>query len=306
MPSSYLLLLATYTLTHTFSHEFVLDDNFDYIENSNIRLGIDLSRGGAIGYLSAASNNINVVNIADMGREIQLSFYAGPNPFCASWNNSPWPWNPIGAGDVHGNTGKILSMSKNAENTSIHIITQPLQWPCDNVKCECTFERYIELKGQRVDVMAILHNNRSDHKDYGEYNQELPAVYSIGTLYKLYTYNGSKPWTNDTLVRYSTYPNTPWTPVAFPATENWAAMINDENWGMGVVNFGSDRFLGGFAGTPDQGGATDENTGYIAPTDRVDLKWDITYTYNFSVVLGYLEDIRKIVYSMHDEMTSEL
>ena len=74
---------------------FELDDTFEYIENDNIRLGIDKSRGGAIGYLSAASNNINVINIHDMGREVQLSFYAGPDPFCADWNGSPWPWNPI-------------------------------------------------------------------------------------------------------------------------------------------------------------------------------------------------------------------
>ena len=198
------------------AHDFELDDTFRYIENNNIRLGIDMDRGGAIGYLSAASNNINVINIHDMGREVQLSFYAGPTPFCASWNGSPWPWNPIGAGDNHGNKGKILSLE--STNTSFHIITRPLQWPCNNVQCNCTFERFITLNGQRADVKAILHNNRTDHKDYGKYGQELPAVYSIGKLYQLWTYNGSTPWTKAPLVRYSTSPNTPWHPGAFPAT----------------------------------------------------------------------------------------
>ena len=186
-------------------------------------------------------------------------------------------------------------------NTSFHIITQPLQWPCNNVKCECLFERFITLNGQRADVTAILHNNRSDHKDYGKFGQELPAVYSIGTLYKLYTYNGSDPWNNKPVVQYSTAPNVPWHPGAFPATENWAALINDENWGMGVANFDTTTFLGGFAGTPNQGGATDSNTGYIAPNMKLDLTYDITYKYNFTLILGYLDDIRKIVYNMHDE-----
>eukprot|EP01084_Bolivina_argentea_P319403 554003_1 len=280
---------------------FELDDNFRYIENSNIRLGIDMDRGAAIGYLSAASNNINVVNIADMGREIQLSFYAGPAPFCASWNGSPWPWNPIGAGDVKGNKGKILLLEQ-PTNTSFHIITKPLQWPCNNVECECTFERIITLNGQRVDVVATLHNNRSDHKDYGAVGQELPAVYSIGTLYQLWTYNGSSPWTNDTMVRYSTAPNNvPWHPGIFPATESWAAMINDVNWGMGVVNLDTTQINGGFSGTPDKGGATDENCGYLAPYAKVDLTWNTQYTFKFSVILGYLDDIRKIVYDLHAE-----
>ena len=237
--------------------------------------------------------------------------------------------NAQGAGDVKGNTGKILSLER-PSNTSLHIVTLPLQWPCDNVPCECTFERVISLNGQRVDVTAILHNNRSDrkenknhpqhksdsadfahkmyllrsdHTDYGPHTQELPAMYSIGTLYRLLTYNGSAPWTNGSLSEYSTAPYTPWHPGNFPATEHWAAMINDEDWGMAMVNFGTGTFKGGFNGQPDKGGTADDDCGYIAPIDSVDLTWDIQYKFKFSLVLGYLHDIRSIVYEMHENST---
>lgn len=39
-------------------------------------------------------------------------------------------------------------------------------------------------------------NNRSDHTDYGQFGQELPAVYTISPLSELVTYNGSQPWQN--------------------------------------------------------------------------------------------------------------
>ena len=55
------------------------DDSFTYIDNGVVKLGIDMGRGGAIGYFSASGSKTNIVNCHDMGREIQLSFYAGPN-----------------------------------------------------------------------------------------------------------------------------------------------------------------------------------------------------------------------------------
>ena len=55
------------------------EDSFTYIDNGVVRLGIEMGRGGAIGYFSASGSKTNIVNCHDMGREIQLSFYAGPN-----------------------------------------------------------------------------------------------------------------------------------------------------------------------------------------------------------------------------------
>lgn len=297
-----LYTFVTVTFWYIMISTITASDNFQYISNDNIKLGIDLTRGASIGYLSSSTNSINIINDHDMGREIQQSYYAGPTPYdnCTFLNNE-WPWNPIGAGDINGNSGKILQI-ETPTPTSLHTEMQPLQWACDNVACNCTFEQYIKLNGQRIDVTAILHNHRIDKNDYGAYSQELPAVYTIGTLYQLWTYNGSKAWTNDSLVQLSTYPNTiPWTPGDFKATENWAAFVNDENWGLGIVNFNTQIINGGFFGTTDSGNSQSDNCGYLAPTMNVDLTYNITYVYNYSLVLGYLNDIRKIVYQLHSE-----
>ena len=63
----------------------------------NCRLTRVTARPGSIGYFSSLTasdpaHRVNVINKHDMGREIQLSFYAGPNPF-----NPPTPKYPQGA-----------------------------------------------------------------------------------------------------------------------------------------------------------------------------------------------------------------
>ena len=124
-------------------------DHFEFIDNGVIRLGVDTDRGGVIGYLAPSGNRVgNVINDHDMGREVQLAFYAEPsfyNPPTAKYpkgacNKSKldkyiWtkfgkharPWAPIGAGDTDGNRAAILSQSR--DNTTLNITTRPLQWP---------------------------------------------------------------------------------------------------------------------------------------------------------------------------------
>ena len=253
----------------------VKDDQFTYIDNGVIRVGVDLTRGGAIGYLAASGDpDNNVINCHDMGREVQMSFYAAPtvyNPPTADYpkgacdhlfQDQPWPWNPIGAGDVDGNHGQILSLS-NPTTNSVHVVTRPLQWACHNVSCECTFEQLITLdgtpSGTGVQVTATLHSSRSDTYTPAPMDQELPAVYSIAPLYRIVTYNGTQPWTGGDTVEFAPQ----WPGFRFSGTENWAALVNTDGWGLGVVNRDTTSFNGAFSGTPGSGGPTSSSTGYI-------------------------------------------
>jgi hypothetical protein len=248
-----------------------------------------MARGGSIGNIAASNSPAdNVVNYHDMGREIQLSFYAGPNPYNPPTSEYPdgacdrlfggvtWPWNPIGAGDIDGNSGQILSFSKNS--TVWHIVIRPLQWACHNVSCECIFEQMGVLDANGVTLTSTLHNHRSDKAVYPASHQELPAVYTNGLFYRLLTYDGSKPFTNDpALVEYVTGFRGPgaeggaWILGEFTPTEHWAALLNQDNFGLGVVNLEAPTFLGGFAGAKGSGGSLDSPTGYIAPVKAVQL-----------------------------------
>ena len=229
-----------------------------------------------------------------MGREIQLSFYAGPNFYnpdgkCNKlFRGQKWPWNPIGAGDVKGNHGAVLSRTVQSDN--IHIVTKPLQWACDNVPCECEFERNITLGGPAgtgAKVEVTLHNHRADTTVYPPMSQELPAVYSNGPFYRLVTsenglikeYNAS----------FDTSKPFPWIPGHFVADENWAALVNAEGFGMGVVNFDTINFIGGFSGKKGTGKSHDASTGHA----RANTFTAANVKIRTRLVLGNIDTIRR-------------
>lgn len=85
-------------------------------------------------------------------------------------------------------------------------------------------------------------------------------------------------------------------------TENWAAFVNNGKWGLGVVNFDTDQIIGGFNGEKNNGDTGSANCGYLAPTKSVQLPYNVHYVYNYSLILGYVDDIRSIVYQLHDEL----
>ena len=280
------------------------------ISNGVIELGIDLQRGGSITYLSEYNKNLSVINIHDMGREVQLSFYSGPDdyePFpgsqaCnTSWRRGLWPWNPIGAGDVTGNTGQVLDVRVNDNGTSMYVKSKPLQWACKNVSCECFFEKWITLDGPTASVKASLTNFRSDKTAYSGHGQELPAVYTTGYLHRLFTYSGAEPFSNAPPKELPAGPNSP---NAFLATEHWAAMLDADEWGLGVYQPEATQMLGRFFGDPGTGGPTDDATGYIAPINVEILDWNIVYNFTFYLILGKLETIRSTVYQLSKNLTT--
>lgn len=46
----------------------------------------------------------------------------------------------------------------------------------------------------------------------------------------------------------------------FFATEHWAALVDDDDWGLGVIHPGVVRFIGGFHGKANTGGLEDGPT----------------------------------------------
>ena len=308
------LLVFVHSNSKLEQYQFATD--FKTIDNGVIELGIDLQRGGSITYLSQSKKNFSIINIHDMGREVQLSFYAGPANYepspgsqsCnTSWRHGEWPWNPIGAGDIVGNTGQVLDLQIDNNSHSMYVKSKPLQWACNNVSCECTFEKWISLNGTTATVKASLTNARSDKTFYHGQGQELPAVYTTGYLHRLFTYDGTEPFTNAPMKELPAGPNSP---NAFLATEHWAAFVDDDEWGLGVFQPEASQMLGRFVGDhPGTGacidpGPTDDATGYIAPINEEILDWNIEYNFTFYLILGNLDTIRSEAYDLGKNLPS--
>jgi hypothetical protein len=275
------------------------------IDNGRIRLGVDLARGGAITELSESSSGANLVNNHsganlvnnhDLGRQIQMSFYADPRPYVENGKapEAHWAhlgWNPIQSGDAYGNGSRVLEFSQTA--TSLFVKCVPLQWPLERAPADCTFEMWVDLEANRARLRCRLTNARRDHNRYPARHQELPAVYTNGSYHRLVTYAGPRPFTGEPVETIPQMPTGgfPWT--YWLGTEGWAALVDESGHGLGIHSPETIHFVGGFSGTPGAGGTQDPQTGYVAPLLDEILDHDITYEYRATLIVGSLDEIRR-------------
>ncbi len=279
-------------------------ETMNYLDNGNIRLGINLDLGGSITYLADAKEKNNIINNHDWGRQIQMSFYSGPNPFTPNGKqpSTTWAglgWNPIQSGDCAGNRSDVVEHRNDGKMLYVKCI--PMQWPLDNEPGECTFETWIRLNENTVLVRSRINNKRTDKTQYPGRGQELPAVYTNGPWYRLMSYTGDKPFTGDQLSRFrktwtslEDVDGDPW--ENWLATENWAALVDYNNWGLGVFKPDTFSFKGGFFGVPGKGGSKDGPTGYISPIQDEILDHNIQHEYEYRLIVGILDEIRQYVY----------
>jgi hypothetical protein len=80
-----------------------------YLDNGQIRLGVKKTSGCAIGYFSAAASAKNLLNNFDRGRFVQQSYYGDPDG--SFWAGKPWRWNPVQGGGWQGGGAKLLELT---------------------------------------------------------------------------------------------------------------------------------------------------------------------------------------------------
>jgi hypothetical protein len=271
-------------------------------DNGTLVIKFDLTRGGAISWISLSGSERSLVNIADEGRYIQQSYYAGKSldrkadGQAPNW--SPWPWNPIQVGDAFRNRAKILDFSQTKD--SLYVKCIPMQWDMNNRPAEAEMEQWTKLEGNLLKIRNRLTIHRTDNI-YGDSivcDQELPAVYPVSALKNLVAYLGTSPFTNDTVSKpevihlesgfWGRYEN---------VSENWMAFVDDNNFGMAVYNPHCTRFLAGMSGVPGKE-AADGPTSYIAPVKKEMLTKNCVYEYSYCIVVGNLDEMRKKIYEL--------
>lgn len=269
------------------------EDRMSYLDNGQVKVGVDLNLGGAITYLAKAGGE-NIVNNFDHGRQIQLSFYSGPVPYSAG-EKHPAPhwehlgWNPIQAGDDFKHGSRVLKHRNDGHGLYVKCV--PLQWPLDGVEAECTFESWLELDGITVKGRARLNNARSDHRQYPARLQELPALYANAPYHRVTSYMGANPFANEAPEPApAPQGKHPWS--SWRGTEQWAALLDDHGQGIGLITPGRVWFTGGFAGTSGPNDTRGASTGYLAGQAQEVMDHDIVYDYKYEVVTGSLDEIR--------------
>ncbi|MBQ2555294.1 MAG: hypothetical protein II561_01970 [Thermoguttaceae bacterium] len=284
-------------------------DPLRFLENDRVKLGLDLSLGGAVTYLEDKANKSgNMINSFDWGRQIQLSYYSGPVPYIGPNGEKPFErwaglgWNPIQSGDCGRYRSYVLEFKRISDKEAF-LRARPMLWPNSGVPAECVFECRYELMDNGFVLDATIVNNRSDKTQYPARNQETPAVYTNAPWYKLVSYLGDKPFENEpvtTVVDKADGKGWPWRRYYSP--ERWTALVNEKNYGVGVYQpfstLTSGGFHGGDAAKGQNLGPKDVATGYIAPWETTILDWNIRRTYRATFIVGSVDEIRSTVYKL--------
>lgn len=254
-----------------------------YITNGQVRLGVDLARGGSIFYFSGARGR-NLLNHADEGRFIQQSYYGEPDG--SDWHGKPWVWNPIQGGGSNGEKARILSFG--IEDDTLRIVSQPVHWASGRPVAEAEMEARITMTGDIAHIRYTLRNTGEGATDHPAAHQELPAVFADFDLPYMVYYGGEKPWTGDTLTRV--VPG--WPNEEHTRTEEWGAYADSTGWGIGVYTPGTPlctayRFPGDGVGGPDGGACS-----YFAPVRTFAVLKDMTFRYDVYLSEGKVGDMR--------------
>jgi hypothetical protein len=267
-----------------------------FLDNGEVRIGMDLALGGAVTFISSKDHPGNIVNSADLGRQIQMSHYSGPWPFEVGNKkpNSAWAglgWNPIQTGDCYNHPSEVIEHRNDGKQIYIKCI--PKQWPLDNVPGDCLFETWTTLEGPVIHMRYRCTNARLDKTAYRPCPQELPAVYTVSKLSRLMAYTGNKPFTQDTLTQVTNDWRMPWPWTRFVATERWAALVDNDDWGLGVFKDDGCEFHGGVYGDDRSDDPKHGSTAYVAPIHTENFDHNIVYEHHTDFVVGKLADIRK-------------
>lgn len=290
------LMPFVYLATFSVGRAALPAPNMTFLDNGQVRIGLDLSLGGAVTFISSKDHPGNIINSADLGRQIQMSHYSGPWPFEAGDKkpHEAWAglgWNPIQTGDCYMNPSKVIEHRNDGKELYIKCI--PMQWPLNDVLGECIFETWTTLEGPVIHMRYRCTNHRQDKTQYRPCPQELPAVYTISRLSRLISYTGDKPFTGDKLTHVTNDWRKDWPWTRFVATERWAALVDESDWGLGVFKDDGGEFHGGIYGDERSDDPKHGSTAYVAPIHMENFDHNIVYEHRTEYVVGTLEEIRR-------------
>ena len=111
---------------------------WEYLDNGQIRIGVNKSRGACIGFFGDSKTKRNVLNHYDHGRFIQQSYYGDRDG--SNWNGKPWRYNPIQGGSWLGKDARVLEFRTHQDNANLYAKVEPRHWadgkPCPEAVME--------------------------------------------------------------------------------------------------------------------------------------------------------------------------
>jgi hypothetical protein len=263
------------------------------IDNGSVKVGIDREKGGAITWLSSLGYPRNMVNIADPGRLIQQSYYAGRSLDRTSEGQSkawsPWSWNPIQGGGVgasggEGTWSRVIRFEKKAN--ALYSETVPKLWDMPDEEADAVMRQWTTLEPMMSGVVCVqceIQTMRSEGDRWGETRrspQEVPACYFTRNFKAVRSYLGRGKWRTE-----HQPPGPPWGRANPPRK----AMGLFAASGQGVAVFSPTSGASWNFGPHGRGLSDDPSDGpcmHVAPIDHVMLGHKSTFRYRYWLIVG--------------------
>ncbi len=251
-----------------------------FLDNGHVRLGVNLSAGACIGWFSHSHSSENVLNAYDEGRYLQQSYYGDADG--SKWAEKTWRYNPVQGGSWQGKPSVVVEHK--ADKTSFYARITPRHWATGALLDEVRLEQTLRLEGGLARLhFKMTYNGKTEHKPT---HQELPALF-VQPVYATLVYGDSEnaPSTIATLRRRQpSFPN-----ESAKFSESWVAWERSNGQAVGLLcPHTTEATCYRVTGT----GVGD--CSYIAPLQTFALKPGLVFEYDVVLALGTVEQIRAV------------
>ncbi len=263
-------------------------EDWAFLDNGTLRLGVLKSSGGAIAYLSPSVSKRNLLNHFDRGRLIQQSYYGDPDG--SLWVQQPWRWNPVQGGDYKGTASTLLEF--HAEPNRLHARARPRNWAACSDVPEVVMETDVTLDGNIVHVhFRMTYDGKTHHAPA---DQEVPALFVEPELDTLVLYDGDAPWTKASPSR--SRPG--WPNESRRMTEHWAAYVNKDDQGLGIFVPMANRLT--CYRYADRHSSKEGACSYLAPLTHFAIVPGLDFAYDLDLTVGSVDQIRGTFARIHE------
>ncbi|MFM2198563.1 MAG: hypothetical protein RLZZ505_1995 [Verrucomicrobiota bacterium] len=257
------------------------EQDWTYLDNGTIRIGVDKGRGSAIGYFALSKDKRNLLNHYDEGRFIQQSYYGDPDG--SKWAEKPWVYNPVQGGSYKGENARTLEFR--LEENGLYAKIEPLRWASAEPCPEAVMHEHITLDGAVAKIRMRLDYTGSTQQSNA--HQEMPAMFvDYALLHLMFEKDGK-------LVKHKPVDlGEDLKPEQIDYSGNWLAYVDDNHIGIGIHTPGTNQAVTyryrGNGSTGPNGSACS----YVAPIRKIQLTKGLSIEYEFHLTIGTLDEIR--------------
>jgi hypothetical protein len=238
----------------TMNSDFTSATDIVYLENSQVKYGINLKRGGQLAYASLAGSNDNLIfNGYDGGFQVQLDTTQILEPANIQGQTSGSPgnntqYNATMGGDYKNRSQSLIDYKK-LNNSTYYVKFRPILYPFNAIVSDVEIEVTYTLIDRALKIDYKYTSFRTDGNyplnptaPVGYRGWAIPVCFLVEKLNRYQAYTGNSPaWTN-AQVEDGQIPNT--TPGQGGGTilerqckEFWGISYNQSgNIGFGVMN----------------------------------------------------------------------